>query len=275
MMDAMQLLIIWWTVFICIYGEDEGSSCDVTFTVRRGTTKRAIPGQSLTVSCPVKHCGNVLNITWWKLSNTSSYKIIPNTENITIRQEYHKDDLISYLSFNQVTIIDDGLYRCALEHRDESVSHAINISISDRNIGVKDPEDVVVGSKTRGDNGPWLPYFMICISIVLLVITAIMLTTVCCYSWRGTWTYNSKKGEQEISTHKIPELLKTGVCFSPILRPQMSALNDSKAERTTSTSTSLTHVGNKPATENSAAEFKLSNSVVYAVINSKTGHQPI
>ncbi|MED6255591.1 hypothetical protein ATANTOWER_011743 [Ataeniobius toweri] len=99
-------------------------------TVKRGTTTRISPGQSLTVECPVEHCGKLFNVTWCKFSHTSNCEIIPNMENIKIRQKQDQNKLISYLSFTQVSIKDDGLYRCDLGFNHNSVGHAINISVS-------------------------------------------------------------------------------------------------------------------------------------------------
>ncbi|KAK5602821.1 hypothetical protein CRENBAI_025094 [Crenichthys baileyi] len=95
-----------------------------------------------------------------------------------------------------VSIKDDGLYRCDLGFNRDSVGHAINISVSDLNEGVENSDNFEVDSNTPGDEDSWLPYFMICISIVLPVATVIVLTLVCFHGWKGTWSSNNK--EQEI-----------------------------------------------------------------------------
>ncbi|XP_047227011.1 uncharacterized protein si:ch211-214p13.8 [Girardinichthys multiradiatus] len=195
-------------------------------------------------------------------------------ENIEISQKQDQNKLISYLSFTQVSIKDDGLYRCDLGFNHNSVGHVINISVSDLNEGIENSDNFAVDSNTSSDDYPWLPYFTICSSIVLLVTIVIVLTLVCFHGWKGTWTSNNRK-QEEISTHTIPELPKTSVLFSPTVRTQSSVLNDvnssRKVERTTSTSPPPAHIGNQPAVANTAAKTQVSNSVLYAVINYQQG----
>uniref|UniRef100_A0A3Q3J3C1 Ig-like domain-containing protein n=1 Tax=Monopterus albus TaxID=43700 RepID=A0A3Q3J3C1_MONAL len=104
---------------------------------RKGTTKKRAPNQSLTLKCPVRHCGESLDVTWCKLLAPNHCDRIKETENIEITQdnntEYRKDQLISYLTFKQISVYDDGLYRCELtgsHHRYDQISHTINISVS-------------------------------------------------------------------------------------------------------------------------------------------------
>lgn len=109
---------------------DLSSSCEIMLEVKRGTTQRVVPGQNVNVSCPGKHCGKSLNVTWCKVSNTSCEQIL-QTENIKINQSYEKDELISFLSFKHISIIDDGFYRCKIMGNIHNVfSHSINISVS-------------------------------------------------------------------------------------------------------------------------------------------------
>uniref|UniRef100_A0A3Q2QVG6 Ig-like domain-containing protein n=1 Tax=Fundulus heteroclitus TaxID=8078 RepID=A0A3Q2QVG6_FUNHE len=161
--------------------------------------------ENLTVKCPVKLCGKSFNVTWCKFSNTTICEIIPNMKNRSIRQEYHGDNLISYLTFNWVSINDDGLYRCDLGNGHKSVSHTINISHTE------------FASCSKG------------IHIKKIILKCFLLAP-----------------------------------SSPILRTQFPVVNgiesSSKAERTTSTSPALAHIGNKPAVTNRAAKIQ------YAVI---------
>ena len=110
---------------------DLPASCEVMLTVRRGTIRRVAPRENLKVSCPVKHCGESLDVTWCKVVHINYCERIHKTENVEIRQNYGKDNLISYLSFKKVSVNDDGLYRCEVIGRTpELFSHAINISVS-------------------------------------------------------------------------------------------------------------------------------------------------
>lgn len=113
-----------------VFVSDLSDSCEVVLMVRRGTTWGVAPRQSLTVSCPVKHCGESLRISWCKIFGITC-ETINSSENVEIRQIHTEDEEISQLIFKQVSTDDDGLYRCELMGQtSESVSHSINISVS-------------------------------------------------------------------------------------------------------------------------------------------------
>ncbi|XP_054887520.1 B- and T-lymphocyte attenuator [Poeciliopsis prolifica] len=266
----MQLLIIWCVTFICLSRENKVSSCDVTTKVRRREIKRVSPGQNLTVKCPVQHCGKSFNVGWFKFSATlANWEAIPDTENIKITQKYDKENVISYLSFEQVSINDDGLYQCTAGHGNEVVSHSINISVSESNKGVENPDDDAVGSGSIDDDLSSLSILLICVTITLLIAAAIVLVLMCFHGCKRTWTRNYKNQEQEISTHMIPELPKTIALSSPSLRTPTSVLNDiyssNKPERSTSPGLALT--GNQQTVTYSTVKTEAPKSEVYAVIN--------
>ncbi|KAG8000597.1 hypothetical protein GBF38_017018 [Nibea albiflora] len=146
-------------------------SCDVGVMVRRGTTKTAVAQQRLTVECPVKHCGESANVTWCKLLEHKCEQL-NQTENVEITQddEYAADKLTSMLTFKRISIHDDGLYRCGFLRE---IGHPINISVS-----------AEVPSDAGKETVPWLPYFSICISVFLLVVTVSVLTTLSFYGFR-------------------------------------------------------------------------------------------
>lgn len=97
--------------------------------VHRGTTVKTAPRQPLTVKCPVKHCGESLDVAWCKLLNTNRCEQINETGNVEILQ----DEMISSLIFKRISIYDDGLYRCYLKgSKYVAFSHIINISVSGR-----------------------------------------------------------------------------------------------------------------------------------------------
>lgn len=121
----------WYIVYIFFIITDSFPSCEVELMVRRGTTRKVAPRQPLTVSCPVKHCGESLNVTWCKLLDECEQ--INYTKNVEIRQtENHvEDEMISILTFRRISIHDDGLYRCYVKgYKYEQISHIINISVS-------------------------------------------------------------------------------------------------------------------------------------------------
>ncbi|TKS67057.1 B- and T-lymphocyte attenuator [Collichthys lucidus] len=163
------LLIFYCLTFVCIYGRGQDSfpSCEVQVMVRSGMIKKAAPQQRLTVRCPVKHCGESLNVTWCKLLETNTCGQINQTEDVEITQDdkHAPDRLVSSLTFKRISIHDDGLYKCTLG--DIQIGHFINVSISDGELDLS-----------------WLPYFYICISAVLLVATFSVFTLLRFYGWR-------------------------------------------------------------------------------------------
>ncbi|XP_031725237.1 uncharacterized protein LOC116395461 [Anarrhichthys ocellatus] len=136
-------------------------------------------------------------------------------ENVEIRQNDKRveGELISYLTFTRISIDDDGLYRCTLKgYKDELISHNINISVSDLNQGVKISdynEDELPSADDEDDDDedvPWLPYFFICVSIALLVVTLTVLTLLRCYGCKRQLNHTEGQVMQERSTHMIPDL---------------------------------------------------------------------
>ncbi|XP_038575632.1 B- and T-lymphocyte attenuator isoform X1 [Micropterus salmoides] len=261
------LLIFSCFTFVCIDGRDQDlfPSCEVTLMVHRGTTLKTAPRQPLTVKCPVKHCGESLDVAWCKLLNTNRCEQINETGNVEILQ----DEMISSLIFKRISIYDDGLYRCYLKgSKYVAVSHIINISVSDLHHGVKksDINADELPSAADGEEESWLPYFYICVSITLLVVILTVITHLSFYGWKRILTFNHAEG-QEISTHVIPNLPKGNAPFSPVLKTHFSILDDiyyPSTARRPLPQPPLMNNGNQPAV---ADKSQTSDHAVYAIIN--------
>ncbi|XP_034417226.1 B- and T-lymphocyte attenuator isoform X4 [Cyclopterus lumpus] len=183
--------------------------CEVDVMVWRGTTWKTVPQQPLTVRCPVKHCGESLNVTWCKQLDENNCKPISYTENVEIRQtdERTQDELISYLTFTRISIGDNGLYKCTLKgHKYQLISHIINISVSGRQVLLPQCQNIDsfkrlnLGTNCRyfllfyrfkprdelpsaaGDKEvPWLSYSFLYVGVALLVITLTAAAILSCY----------------------------------------------------------------------------------------------
>lgn len=109
-------------------------SCEVELVVQRATTLKVAPQQHVSLSCPVRHCGQSRNVTWCK--QLDNCEPIISTESVEITEkDGHADELISYLTFKNISTDDDGLYRCHFKrHKEELISQAINVSVSGRDI---------------------------------------------------------------------------------------------------------------------------------------------
>ncbi|XP_070694736.1 B- and T-lymphocyte attenuator-like [Pempheris klunzingeri] len=260
--------------FVWIYGRGQAllTSCEVEVNVWSGTTWRAVPKQRLTVRCPVKHCGESPNVTWCKLLDGDKCEQINHAENVEIRQNdsHVKNELISFLTFKRISIRDDGLYRCHLKgYKYAQISHIINISVSDLNQGVKNPDykayelnDRSVASKNEEDIS-WLPYFSICVCIALLVITLTVVTLLSFYCRKPFPTNNHSK-KQDMSTQMIPDLPKGSSPSTLVLQTHFSVLNDiyspSPAERPPARPS-------QAEAPNTADQSRESDCVVYTMIN--------
>ncbi|XP_035531983.1 B- and T-lymphocyte attenuator isoform X2 [Morone saxatilis] len=276
--------------FVCTYGGHHGvyPSCDVELKVRRSTGWKVPPQQGLTVKCPVKHCGESLNITWCKLLDTNKCERIHEAENVEIKQndEDFKDEVISFLTFKRISIDDDGLYRCSIKvyKYNELISHIINISVSDLHHGINNSENNAYSiqgiSNSENDayqlpivadhgEESWLPYFYICFGVAFLVATLTALTLLRLHGWKRILLINPKKG-QEMSTHMIPDLPRGSDSSGLVLQTHFSALNDIyssiTAERPPSQPPPMSN-GNQPAVTNTANESQVTDHAVYAVIN--------
>ncbi|XP_058478605.1 B- and T-lymphocyte attenuator isoform X2 [Solea solea] len=208
--------------FVSIHGRREGlfPRCEVMANVRRGTTVKKIPQQSVTVSCPVVHCGKSLNVTWCKLSNTGRCQQIGNTENVEIRQDGHlKDKLISYLTFKQISVYDDGLYRCELHglaNGESHISHHINISVSDMHQGLESDGSIAAASLNQAvdESASWHPYFYICGGIALLVFTLTALTLLQFY---GCQQVPNNKATQNQTQYVLNDIYSASALAPPPL----------------------------------------------------------
>ncbi|KAF3843151.1 hypothetical protein F7725_002000 [Dissostichus mawsoni] len=245
----IHLLICCCFTFVCISGKGEDiSSCAVT--VRSGAIYKTVPQHNVTVSCPVKHCGEPINVTWCKLDTAIKWDQIKYKENIEITQTDTKDGLISYLTFTRITSQDDGLYRCVLKgYKSEQISHSINVSVSDSNTDIHDfdysadelPSSAAVAVADADEDVSWLPYFYICVGIALLVFTLIVLTMLDSYGWKRIMTFHHTKGKALQTTITPPPI-------TPSLRTN----------------------GEQLAAANTAAEGQVSDHSVYAAVKHRS-----
>ncbi|CAB1448335.1 unnamed protein product [Pleuronectes platessa] len=258
------------SILVSICGRTEGlfPSCRVGLMVRSGTALMRAPHQPVTISCPVKHCGKSVNVSWCKILNTNICERIRNRQNVEISQRHGKvkSELVSSLTFKWISAQDGGLYRCDLKGNGfREISHTINISVSDKH--TESTHNVaVVSLPAPGDEAEaWLPYFYICAGIALVVFTLSAFTLLSSYGWKQILTHKSTKGK-ETSTRTIPDLPKWSAPSSPV----MFVPSDLHSPRTPP---SLITSGIQPFAE-VADERKASHCAVYATINHTQAGRP-
>ncbi|XP_062257911.1 B- and T-lymphocyte attenuator [Platichthys flesus] len=258
------------SILVSIYGRTEGlfPSCRVGLMVRSGTALTRAPHQPVTISCPVKHCGKSVNVSWCKILNKNICERIRNTQSLEIRQRHGKvkNELVSSLTFKWISAQDGGLYRCDLKGNGlREISHTINISVSDKHTESESTHNVVVVSRPApGDEAEaWLPYFYICAGIALVVFTLSAFTLLSSYGWKQILTHKSTK---ETSTRTIPDLPKWSAPSSPV----MFVPSDLHSP---GTPPSLLTSGIQPFAE-AADERKACLCAVYATINHTQAGRP-
>ncbi|XP_060944000.1 B- and T-lymphocyte attenuator [Limanda limanda] len=255
-------------ILVSIYGRTEGLFPSCQLSVRRSTALMRAPNQTVTISCPVKHCGKSVNVSWCKILDTNMCEQIINTQNVEIRQRHDnvKNLLVSSLTFKWISAQDGGLYRCELKgNRLGAISHIINISVSDKH-EESTHNFAVVSLPAPGEEAEdWLPYFYICTGIALVVFTLLAFTLLSSYGWKQILTHKSMKGK-ETSTRTIPDLPKWSAPSSPVtfVPSDIHSLG---------TPPSLITSGIQPLAE--AADVHKADCAVYATINHAQAGRPV
>uniref|UniRef100_A0A4W5RMN6 Ig-like domain-containing protein n=1 Tax=Hucho hucho TaxID=62062 RepID=A0A4W5RMN6_9TELE len=192
---------------LCVHGnaQDQGPACEVR--VKRNTIWNAVLQKALTINCPVRHCGEKLHATWCKFVDLFHCEQIHETEQVTFGWR-QKNILI--LDFKKISMNDDGLYRCrVVENGSMTVSHAIKVSVSDSNLEITSTADNNTNdspnAKPDRNDPSFLPYFYICVGIVVLVFIVTAFSFFCLHANKGpTRSTENRTKKQEMSTLAAP-----------------------------------------------------------------------
>ncbi|XP_037395032.1 uncharacterized protein LOC119263587 [Pygocentrus nattereri] len=108
--------------------------CVPAVRVRKSTVYKGSSKSPLRVPCPVSYCEQIPTVRWSRL-DSDQWIPVSETDQVTVTQDHStagEKEIISYLSFKNVSVQDGGLYRCvAAGSNSTSQSHNINVSISD------------------------------------------------------------------------------------------------------------------------------------------------
>ncbi|CAM4605882.1 unnamed protein product [Leuciscus chuanchicus] len=210
------------------------------FKVQRGAVHKVCTNKPFKISCNLKFCDHqTSNITWTKDNLNGAIPV--SGGQMSSSQNYSAPDLLtSYLTFTNITKNHDGRYRCELKLPESTtVSHFINISVSDDSLG---DEKSFTGITREGDSETvntdtsfnanlwWMPYLFICGVVILLLI--VMLTSILCVI--GFKTLRRKKTQKAQVQHsgllKCDEFVcvqyteETLTTTHPALPPELSTL---------------------------------------------------
>lgn len=164
--------------------QGHATRCPV-FKVQRGAVHKVRTNKPFKISCNLKYCdGQTSNIIWTK-ENLKVWIPVSGGQ-ISSSQNYSAPDLLtSYLTFTNISKNHDGRYRCELQLSNSStVSHFINISVSDDSLG---DEMSCTGNNSETDNTDtrfnsipwWLPYLYICMGVVIPVFILMLIFILC------------------------------------------------------------------------------------------------
>ncbi|XP_026866242.2 uncharacterized protein LOC113577655 [Electrophorus electricus] len=179
-------LVLLWLRWI--NGVTQGSflECIPVLTVPRNTVWRAAPMNTLKINCNVSipsHCWENLALSWCKVDDGNDCKPLNHSSHITtewrkITGEYKT----SFLVFRNLSTADSGLYRCKVDGRVSTISHNINVTVTDwvTPTGNMDSDVQRNQSTANGsirDSVDWSllwPYGYICGGILLVVATLML-----------------------------------------------------------------------------------------------------
>uniref|UniRef100_A0A8C1P100 Ig-like domain-containing protein n=1 Tax=Cyprinus carpio TaxID=7962 RepID=A0A8C1P100_CYPCA len=155
-------------------------NCVPLIRVPRNTVFRAPVMTKLKINCTITldGCHRNPRVSWCKL-NGSECKALNYSHHIrTERKDIKKHEWMAFLIFLNISMEDTGLYRC--KEGDTSVSHAINVTVTDKNEDeVSRNQSNTLGDWNSGqkDDLQWLwPYVYICSGIAGLVVIVIIVT---------------------------------------------------------------------------------------------------
>ncbi|XP_066563008.1 B- and T-lymphocyte attenuator [Amia ocellicauda] len=177
------LLLLLVNLIRLIVGEPD--ECELSVRVRRNLSWNVSVTDVLTLECPVHYCDKPPPVKWCQLHGT--YCILMNESN-TIKIEWkHLDNKSGNysLTFLNISLDDSGLYRCEAAANTSSVSHTINVSVSESNRSNESPSNkstttgVSLNDKVEIQ---WIIYFYICAAVVTFIVIVVIISFYCLHA---------------------------------------------------------------------------------------------
>ncbi|XP_059407571.1 B- and T-lymphocyte attenuator-like [Carassius carassius] len=228
---AVSLLLI----SLGISGTENGSemNCISVIRVPRNTVFRAPVMTKLKINCTItlEGCHRIPRVSWCKL-NGSDCKAFNYSHHIkTDLKSMKEHEWMAFLFFLNISMEDTGSYRCKVG--DTSISHAINVTVTDKN----ENEVSSNQSNTRDPNSgqkddlKWLwPYVYICSGIagLVVIVTTVTLLIIRCKGTKSTRKDMTTKNQSR-AHHNTPspsDQLTSALyhgCETPAVRGATSA----------------------------------------------------
>ncbi|XP_060784877.1 B- and T-lymphocyte attenuator-like [Neoarius graeffei] len=162
-----------------VHTQGQDGSCVPEIKVRKNTVHTASREHQLNIMCPVTYCKESPVFKWYKIGAENKYTDIIGSNQVKIAQEpTGLNGIISYLSFENISTDDTGVYRCMISTSNfSSESHNIKVNVSDSS-------DHANANNTSGIPGKvsdvrWLLYVFICLGIPVLVLIVMLISFLC------------------------------------------------------------------------------------------------
>ncbi|KAL0963413.1 hypothetical protein UPYG_G00306110 [Umbra pygmaea] len=272
--DHIQLVVCLLFV-LCDHGNAaaKDTPCVPELQVRRNTVWNAVPLKQLTITCTCVFCQDVPRVTWCKMLENVKCKQVNETEDIKIRQKLFQKHLILFLDFKNISLDDQGQYRCTLAGSYASdISHAITVNVSESNRGLNNYSNTGDSTNQGRSRLSWLPYVCICCGILLVVITVTAISIYFLNGCKGQIiSTNNKKKELAVSALPGPDLTSNpkGTLPSSPSNPNPNKLNNIYDHCGNDSSLQHSHQltnGGHPSSWITAGGQE-SNQLVYAALN--------
>lgn len=159
------------------------------------------------ISCSLKYCDyQPFNIIWTKADDLDKWIPVNATNQISSSQKHFDlQNFTSYLTFTNISKLHEGLYRCELKLPQMSInSHYINVSVSDNYTGSEISCTELPEAEASGSGPWWLPYFSICMGVVILVIIVMLISIMCISGFKCS----RKKVTQRVQVQNSEESLQ-------------------------------------------------------------------
>ncbi|XP_077102805.1 B- and T-lymphocyte attenuator-like isoform X2 [Siphateles boraxobius] len=156
----------------------EEQQCAHMIKVPRNTVFRALVMTELKINCTLtqRGCHRSPRVSWCKIYGNDC-KAFNHSDYIKTEWKYMTEvEWMAFLIFLNISMEDAGLYRC--KEGDISVSHAINVTVTDKEDEVScNQSNTSDMNRTPNDDLQWLwPYVYICTGIAGLVFIVMAVT---------------------------------------------------------------------------------------------------
>ncbi|XP_053085712.1 B- and T-lymphocyte attenuator isoform X1 [Pangasianodon hypophthalmus] len=188
------IIHLWLSPLISSNTNESDLDCIPSIMVPRNTVWKAPVMKSLTINCTVdseSHCWKNINVTWCRIDDKNECRAL-NRSNYTTNEweKVNKNKRLLFLIFHNISMKDAGLYRCRINSPTPTVSHSINVTVTDYVPDCNtDSKVVTVENNTTNSSNPIVakkeplqPYVYIYsgIGVLLLVVVVVSVIVIWC-----------------------------------------------------------------------------------------------